>query len=221
MRPTLSREEARTFYDRVGARQDTQAFYEAPALDALIRRGSFDEAHALFEVGPGTGQFAARLLRGHCPPSARYVGVDLSATMVALARRRLTPFAHRATVRRTDGTPPFDAPASTFDRVVATYVLDLLPDADVAAVLNEAHRLLRPSGRLCVAGLTWGSTPLPRLLACLWDAVHAARPRLVGGCRPMTVASRLARDRWCVQHREVVTGWGIPSEVLVVEAIGR
>ena len=36
MAPILSKEAARDFYDRLGARQDTQAFYEDPATAVLI-----------------------------------------------------------------------------------------------------------------------------------------------------------------------------------------
>jgi SAM-dependent methyltransferase len=218
-RPVLSRTEVRAVYDRVGARQDTQSVYEAPALDAIVAHGGFDDAHALFEVGCGTGRFVARLLRNHCPPSARYTGVDLSATMVAHARTALAPFAHRATVVHTDGTLRVDRPDGAYDRIIAAYVLDLLSDADVETFLDEAHRLLAPGGRLCVAGLTWGRG-LSRLSALLWDAVHACAPTLVGGCRPMNVRSRLNPARWHVRHATTVTGLGIPSEVLVAEARG-
>lgn len=213
---TLSRAQARAVYDRVGARQDAQAFYEDPALDRLVRHGDFRSASSVFEIGCGTGRFAARLLREACPPDARYHGVDLSATMGRLARERLASFEGRARVDVTDGSLRFDAVApASHDRVVATYVLDLLSDADVQTLLGAAHRMLVPDGRLGLAGLTWGTTPVSRLVARVWDAVHAVRPACVGGCRPMDVAARLDAARWRVLHRSVVVAWGIPSEVLV------
>lgn len=220
MRDTLSRSQAQAFYDRIGPHQDTQSFYERPALDALVEHARFDDAHALFELGCGTGRFAARVLRDYCPPDAHYTGVDLSSTMVDLARRQLAPFAPRADVIHTDGRLRWDRPGGSYDRVLATYVLDLLSDDDVEAFLDEAHRLLTRHGRLCLAGLTWGQTPLSRVAARVWDAVHAWNPHLVGGCRPMAVQSRLLPERWRVRHAEVVTGWAIPSEVLVAEAVG-
>ena len=39
--------------------------------------------------------------------------------------------------------------------VVSTYVLDILSDADIASMLRESHRLLRPGGVLCLTGLTF------------------------------------------------------------------
>lgn len=214
-RSTLSRSEVRAVYDRVGRGQDTQAFYEARAIDAVIAHAGIDEASTLFEIGCGTGRVAERLLRGPAPPDAQYVGVDLSPTMVQIARDRLAAFGDRAEVVQSDGGFSFDRPDASQGRILATYVLDLLSPADIHALLAEAHRLLAPTGRLCLAGLTWGEHPLGRLVANAWAAVHARRPEWVGGCRPLRVDSHLRRERWSVRHREVVRAWGIPSEVLV------
>jgi hypothetical protein len=41
----LSTEQARRVYDRLGAKQDTQAFYENPAFDRLIAAGDFNNCH--------------------------------------------------------------------------------------------------------------------------------------------------------------------------------
>ncbi len=202
-------------YDRIGRGQDTQAFYEAPAVDALIAHGAFDGASTLFEIGCGTGRVAERLLRGPVPPDAQYVGADLSPTMVEIARDRLAAFGDRTEIVQTDGGFSFDRPDASQDRVLATYVLDLLSPVDIRALLAEAHRLLAPAGRLCLAGLTWGEHSLGRLVANAWAAVHALRPEWVGGCRPLRADRHLRSERWAVHHREVVRAWGIPSEVVV------
>lgn len=202
-------------YDRIGRDQDMQAFYEAPAIDAVIAHGEFDGASTLFEIGCGTGRVAERLLRGPAPPDAQYVGADLSPTMVEITRDRLAGFGSRAEVVRTNGGFSFDRPDASQDRVLATYVLDLLSPADIRALLAEAHRLLAPTGWLCLAGLTWGEPPLGRLVANAWAAVHAFRPEWVGGCRPLRAERHLRPERWAVRHRESVRAWGIPSEVLV------
>ena len=202
-------------YNRVGRGQDTQAFYEDPALDALIAHSDFEAAQSILEVGCGTGRLADRLLRTHCPPSARYVGVDLSPRMVTIARNRLASLGERATVVETDGSFGFDVAAGTQDRVVATYLLDLLSEADIRSFLVEAHRLLHSDGHLCLAGLTWGDDLLARLVSQGWAAVHACRPEWVGGCRPLRMRRFLPDGPWTVSHHEVVRAWGVPSEVLV------
>lgn len=218
-RRVLARRKAEAVYDRIGAWQDTQSFYEGPALDALIEHGGFEEARAMFEVGCGTGRLAERLLRNHCPSDAQYEGVDLSGTMVEIARERLASFGERAAVRQTDGRLTFDRPDGSQDRVMATYVLDLLSRDNARTLIEEAHRLLSSNGRLCIAGLTWGRSVLSRIVSHGWDVLHALRPEWVGGCRPIRARSLLREQHWCEEHHSVVTAWGVPSEVLVAAPV--
>jgi len=214
---TLSRDDARRVYDRIGSLQDSQAFYEDRATDLLVRYGEFGTARSIFEFGCGTGRFAARLLAHELPPDARYRGIDLSPTMVGLATDRVAPFAERASVALSDGGPPTEEPTGSSDRFVSSYVLDLLSADDIAAVLREAHRILEPGGLLCLTSLCTGSGPVSRLTARIWSLVHRVGPKLVGGCRPLDLLDHLPPDAWKVRHHERVSPFAIPSEVVVAE----
>jgi ubiquinone/menaquinone biosynthesis C-methylase UbiE len=216
---TLSHDEARRFYDRFGARQDAQAWYEDAALRVLLAHGGFREAGAVVELGCGTGRVAERLLAGELPAGTRYLGIDASATMVGLARTRLARFGPRATVRQSDGTLRIDAPDASFDRFLSTYVLDLLSEDDVRIAFGEARRLLVPGGLLVVAGLTPGTTPLTCLTTALWRGLHRLRPALLGGCRPLEAQRLLDPAAWEVRHRTVVARFGIASEALVAARV--
>jgi len=217
MAPVLSHEDARRAYDRIGALQDSQGFYEDRATRLLLRRGDFAAAGAVFEFGCGTGRFAERLLTSHLSPHARYRGVDLSPKMVSLARARLAPFEGRTEVVLGEGGPPTDEPAEAYDRFVSNYVFDLLSEEEIRSVLREAHRMLRPGGLLCLAGLSTGVGPLSRGVARAWGWVQAHRPALVGGCRPMDVLPLLPEASWQVRHHAKVVAFGVTSEVLVAE----
>ncbi len=216
-RATLSHAEARRFYDRLGARQDAQAWYEDRATGELVRHGDFGAARRVFELGCGTGRFAQRLLSRHLPPDARYRGVDLSPTMVGLATKRLAGFGARAEVVLTDGSPPCGEPEHAYDRFVSSYVLDLLSEADIRAALREAHRILEPGGLLCLAGLCSGNGPGSRLVARAWTRLHALRPALVGGCRPIELLEFLDGTDWEIRHSARLAPFAIPSEVVVAE----
>lgn len=215
----LTHSEAKKFYDRFGARQDHQGFYEDAAVDRLIRAADFASARRVFELGVGTGKLAHRLLSRELREEATYVGVDVSSTMMALARERLQAFGARVELVQTEGSMRFDYPDASFDRFVTTYVLDLLSEREITAALNEARRLLRESGRLCVAGLTVGERFPSSLVSRLWGRIQAAHPGWVGGCRPIRVVELLPARIYRVRHREVVASWGVPSEVLVAEAV--
>jgi ubiquinone/menaquinone biosynthesis C-methylase UbiE len=215
--PTLSHEAARRVYDRIGARQDTQAFYEDRATAIVVEHGRFGAAHRVLELGCGTGRFAARLLGQHLPPDARYRGLDVSPTMVRLAGERLAPFGARAEVVLTDGSPPTAEATSSRDRFVSNFVLDLLAEDEIAAVIREAHRILAPGGLLCLTSLSTGTGTFSRFMARAWSRVHARRPALVGGCRPLDLQSWVTPDRWRIHHHATLTPFGVPSEALVAE----
>ena len=213
-RRTFTSADAARFYDRFGKKQDLQ-FYESAAVDRLLAVGDFGRARALFEMGCGTGRLAERLLRDHLPHDARYVGVDVSATMAGLARARLGRWAERAEVRLVDATQPWPEADGACDRFIAAYVFDLLEPPALTHVAREIQRLVASGGLLCSVAMTHGRTALSRAVSSAWKGVHALSPRIVGGCRPIHVESALDRAAWRVVHQEVVVSWGISSEVLV------
>lgn len=215
----LSHEQARRLYDRIGAKLDTQSFYEDPALRALIAHADFGRARRVFEFGCGTGRFAAQLLAEHLPPEAELRAIDLSPTMVALSQQRLAEFGERANVLVSDGAPGIDAPDESFDRVVSTYVLDLLSVEEIRRMIAEAHRVLVPGGRLCLASCTPGRSTASRILTGLWSRVQSARPALVGGCRPIGLRDFVGDPSWRVDYVTVISAFAVPSEVLIATRI--
>jgi ubiquinone/menaquinone biosynthesis C-methylase UbiE len=213
----LTHEQVRAFYNRMGAKQDWQAFYEAKATHDLIAHASFETAQAVFEFGSGTGAFAERLLTAHASPETSYVAVDSSPTMTRLARARLARFGSRVTVQQTDGSLQFAAASGSYDRFVSAYVADLLSLSDIAALLSEAYRLLVPGGCLCLVSLTHGTRGLSRLVTALWIRIHRLAPTLVGGCRPLELRVLLEGSRFHLEYVHVVTAFGIPSEIIIAK----
>lgn len=219
MHATLNQEKLRQFYDRFGSKQDKQGFYEDTALDTLIRYGEFQSAQSVFEIGCGTGKFAARLLSDHLPGSARYVGIDLSSTMVELARKRLEPWAERAIIHQSSGLFDFCSYGGPFDRIVVTYVCDLLAPAEIDEALAGAHAVTRKGGLLCIAGLTKGTGPISRITSKVWEFIYNLNPYIVGGCRPLILSGIISERHWRIAHKEVVVSATVPSEVIIAEAL--
>lgn len=90
------------------------------------------------ELGCGTGQMAEFLLGRH--PRLHWVGLDLSAEMLAIAERRLARFAGRFDVQQVVGSLAADAGA-----YAGGYGVDVLHHVDEpVAVLSELRRALRP-----------------------------------------------------------------------------
>ncbi|MCH8125647.1 class I SAM-dependent methyltransferase [candidate division KSB1 bacterium] len=215
----LTPQQTREFYNKFGIKQDSQRFYEQTAIDDLIAHSNFIECHSIFEFGCGTGRFAQELLSGCLPQDTIYVGHDISQTMVQLTENKIRQFGDRAKVHLIDGSVKLELANYQFDRVVSMYVMDLLPFDRIELFLNEAQRILAADGLLCLTGLTFGKTPLSGFVTWFWSRIHRFKPSLVGGCRPVHLAEILPEAHWRVVHSNVVTSWGISSEVLIAKKV--
>jgi len=115
------------------------AYYERPAMLELAGDVT---GRRILDAGCGAGPlFAALRDRG-----AVVTGIDVSAGMLELARRRLGA---DADLRVADLACPLPFPDDTFDDVVASLVLHYLEDW--GPTLAELRRVLTPGGRLIVS----------------------------------------------------------------------
>jgi ubiquinone/menaquinone biosynthesis C-methylase UbiE len=149
------------------------------------------------------------------PATASYLGLDVSARMVALTSSRLSRWTRRAQAQQTDGTLPLPVSDRSADQVISTYVFDLLDEPYAEAVLDEFARILRPDGRLCLASLAFGVNRSERLVSAAWNALWRRAPRLVGGCRPIRLAGMLKRQGWQIRDRRLVHAWGLVTEIVI------
>ena len=208
--------EAATVYDRVGRWQDTQGFYERRAVSAMVAAARLDEVGEVLEVGCGTGALAARLLEHELPPTARYVGIDISPRMVELSRRRLRPHATRARVVLVDGRSPWPVADGACERVLAAYVLDLLSPEAIDGFFAEAHRVLRPGGLVALTSLAPGRRGVARAVSTAWSWLWRTNPHLTGGCRPLALDPHIP-TAWRRVHDATRTDWGVCSRSIVLE----
>ena len=212
----LTHDQARQVYDQLGG-APWPRFYKRRAIADILEHGALDSAEHVLEFGCGQGDFAEQLLSEVLPTSTGYIGLDQSPRMVRLAGARLKRFRGRAVVLQTSGEIRFPIEAESQDRVLSSYVLDLLSEADIRLFLQESHRVLRPAGRACLIGLGPGIGACSRLFSRTWSAVHRIRPELVGGCRPLLVRGLLAPGAWQIRYATQVVVCSVPSEVLVLE----
>jgi ubiquinone/menaquinone biosynthesis C-methylase UbiE len=212
---TFTVEQARAFYDFLGSRLDWQRFFEDPPFEVILRHGDFSQATSVLEFGCGTGRLAERLLSQLLPGKCDYRGLDISGTMLDLARKRLQPWAERAAVCLSDGSCTLVEADASADRVVCTYVLDLLSREQIQLFLSEAFRVLVADGLLCLASLSGGQGALGRLVSSIWRQAYALSPWIVGGCRPLDLTEFLSPSLWHIRHVELIRTFGFTSQVVV------
>jgi arsenite methyltransferase len=151
---------------------------------AALAAGAGDR---VLDVGCGPGFYCAELLP-EIGPTGSVVGVDGSASMLALAARRCEGAAN-AEFQEADATslPVAD---SGVDRALSVQVLEYIGDPDAA--LGEMYRALAPGGRVVLWDIDWATVSLhsedpirmERVMRAFEE--HLAHPSL-----PRTLAPRL------------------------------
>ena len=174
------------------------------------------DGQAVLEVAIGTGAQLIELARLN--PTGRTVGIELSDGMLAEARKKLTAAGveRRVELLRADALElPFED--QSFDLVVNSYMLDLLPRDDIPRALSEFGRVLRPDGRIVLSNMTIGERRRHRI----WDALYARGINLTANCRGVLAAPVLEELGFEDVWREYTSQLGFPTEIVSAQKPAR
>jgi ubiquinone/menaquinone biosynthesis C-methylase UbiE len=214
LRPVLrSHAAARATYDRIAGWYDwTEAPFEAGARRLGLRLLDVRPGETVLEVGFGTGHALVALARA-VGPSGRVVGVDLAPRMRerAAARLRRAGLAGRVDLHTADAVALPVADGSV-DAIFTSFVLELFTAADIARVLAECRRVLRPGGRICA--ITLARPDPPPLATRVYERVHDILPTLAD-CRPIRVAEALAAAGFTVRSVRRVSLVVLPADIVI------
>jgi len=109
------------------------------AVEASERVGN-----RILEVGVGTG-----ISLPYYSPTSRVTGIDISEPMLRVARRRVETEGLKHVERlEVMDAEDLDFPDASFDVVVAQYVVNTVPNPELA--LEEFLRVVRPGGELVI-----------------------------------------------------------------------
>ena len=183
---------AATFYRAVhaldpGAAEDSLAVLPGNRgvhlYDSLVSWASLVAGERVLDIGCGSGG-ATRSAAKAVGPDGLVVGLDMSQEAIEQARER-TPAGAPVVFRRCSAERLTAIPDRSFDCVVASLVLDQV--ADLPAVIAEAHRALRPGGRMVASVMAFDR--LRPMDAAFMGAVVA----VVGRRAPGALAGRASR----------------------------
>jgi SAM-dependent methyltransferase len=151
--------------------------------DSLIAWAPVGTGEVVIDVGCGSGGSARAAARA-VGPQGRVIGIDPSPQAIALARAR-TPPELPVTYRQLPGERLTGLADKSADCAVLSLVLE--EAADIAALLAEIARVLRPGGRLVASVMAWDR--LRPLDHGLWGSVLA----VVARHAPGALAGRASR----------------------------
>lgn len=138
----------RIYRNQRGIYDATRKYYLL-GRDRMIAELAPPPGGSVLEIACGTGRNLGVIAQAH--PQARLFGLDISEAMLETAARKLQPLGSRVTLARADATL-FDPMAlfdtASFDRIVMSYCLSMIPDWQGAVA--EALRHLAPGGTLAI-----------------------------------------------------------------------
>lgn len=128
---------------------DATRKYYLLGRDRLIYGLDLSEGQSLLEVGCGTGRNLAVVANHY--PDTKLFGLDISAEMLATARKKLADLPDEVTLRELDASRyvPADFDQPGFDRIMISYALSMIPDWQRTVAASLAA--LKPGGSLHIA----------------------------------------------------------------------
>jgi len=207
----LSRSETKALYDKISRVYDLLSERtEGPLREDAIRMLAPQPGETLLEIGFGTGHVLVSLARA-VGPAGKVHGIDLSEGMQAVAEEliRKEGVADLVELRCGDATDLPYAEAG-MDGVFMSFTLELFDAADIPVVLAQARRVLKPGGRLVVAGMSKEGEHGFIYEAYEWS--HRHFPNFVD-CRPILVAQAIAAAGFRITAKENRTIW-VPVEIV-------
>ncbi len=212
MQVSQTREQTRTFYDRISRVYDLLAERsEAPIRRLGLKLFAPVPGETVLEIGFGTGRGLASFARA-VGPEGRVYGIDLSEAMLRRAKSCLERegLAGRAALQCGDAarTPYADA---TMDAVFMSFTLELFDTPEIRNVLLECSRIMKPEGRIVVVGMSKDDGEGPLLRIFQWT--HRHFPSLMD-CRPIYVRRAIEAAGFVVKQATVTRMW-IPVEIVL------
>ena len=128
-----------------------QMFQWRDGQAVLLEGAELAPGQRVLDLGSGPGFFAAALAE-RVGSTGAVDGADINAQFVKSANARAADQPNLNFHHVTDHMLPFDE--GRFDRVIMKNVLEYVPD--LAATLQEAHRVTAPGGKAHVIDSDWG-----------------------------------------------------------------
>ncbi len=161
----------------------------------------------VLEIAVGTGRNFE-----HYPANVRLTGIDLSESMLAIAKRTAKSLGRQADLRVGDAQA-LEFPPESFDTIVCTLSLCSVPD-DRKAV-SEAKRVLRPGGRFLLLEHVASPRRAVRAVQRMLDLITV---RLEGDHLVREPLAHLRQEGFEVERLERLK-WGIVERVAARKAM--
>ena len=207
-----SKEETRAFYNKIGKAYDLLADRsERPIRQTGLDKLSVVPGERVLEIGFGTGHCLVALAQ-RVGPKGKVYGIDLSDEMLRIAQVNLRNegLAEHALLIRGDAVKlPYCS--SLLDAIFMSFTLELFDTPEIPKVLDECKRVLRPGGRIVVAGIS--KEGKNGAVTRIYEWTHRHFPNILD-CRPIFLRRALEYAGFRIENVEHKNMW-VPVEIIL------
>jgi len=196
------------------------AAVEGIAEKGLRKKGlkllAVQEGEMVLEIGFGTGFTLCELAKS-VGETGKVYGIDVTPQMVEITRKRLEKEAliDRAEIYEEDArNMPFDD--NLFDAFYTASTLELFDAPEIAKVLKEIKRVLKPGGRLGVVSISKEGQENSFFLR-FYEWLHKKIPKYVN-CRPIYLEDSIREAGYkIVKAEEFMLAKLMPERIVVAK----
>lgn len=208
----------RAFYDRIAGAYDLMSnASEKPARQAGLEALAMQPGQKVLEIGFGTGNEVIDLAN-LVGTSGLVAGIDISTGMLDVTKKKLSEQSITTPIDlRVGDARQLPWSDGSFDAVYTSFTLELFPGEDIAAVLKESMRVLKPGGKVGVVSMaTVKAGESPSALERVYVWMHRHFPHIVD-CRPIDAAAVVSAAGFRVAEHIDMKIWTMPVAAVVGE----
>lgn len=190
------------FYDIWGR------FTESKAEKVVVELAGIKDGSSILDVACGTGEMLKKIVKLN--PGGANIGIDLSPDMLAKAKKKLEKADYGNFELKEGNALQLNFPDNTFDLLVNSYMVDLLPVQYFNTVASEFFRVLKPNGSIVISTFSFGTKKIHRF----WFFVSKHFPKLLTGCRPVRFRENLINAGFRIENEIEISQNTFPSQII-------
>jgi ubiquinone/menaquinone biosynthesis C-methylase UbiE len=181
---------------------------ESKARKRAIELANISDKQKIIEVAVGTGLAFKDIVNRN--PNGENYGIDISNGMLDKAKMKMKKITSHY-VLEIGSAFNLKYTSNYFDILFNNYMFDLMPSYEMEKILHEFRRVLKQNGALILINMTEAET----FVAKIYEWIYKLSPRLIGGCRGVTLSDLIQKNGFRVESREYIQQLLFPSEVIV------
>jgi ubiquinone/menaquinone biosynthesis C-methylase UbiE len=181
---------------------------ETKAAQNVLKLAGINNGDDILDVACGTGEMLEKIIILN--PDGNNIGVDLSPEMITKAREKLDTLSKGNFELREGNALNLDFSENSFDILINSYMVDLMPLETFDKIASEFFRVLRPNGIIVISTFSFGTKKIHRF----WYWVAKKFPDLLTGCRPVSFKNYLIKAGFKTEREMEISQNTFPTKII-------